>query len=160
MKNKSNKYLLIAIVAMATLLAIPVMSIYAHTGFSDTESYNYGNYTRSGLCHTGYDYSEEYYESELDKEGLLEKELEDRLFQYRNRLEYLEDRGEITEDEKEELLDIEKEYLDAKLERYLQANEELRYGGPRGHHHGGDFGGHHQGPGHRGHGPNFGNRGF
>lgn len=151
MKNKTNKYLLIAMVAMATLLAVPVISTYAHTGFRDTESYNYGNYTRGGFCYRGYDYSEEYYESDFDKEELLEKELEERLSRYRNRLDYLVERGEITEDEKQELLDIEEEYLEARLERDLRENEEFRYGDPRGHHRGpyhghhyrSNFGGHH-----------------
>ena len=158
MKNNSNKFLLIAIFAVAALLVIPMISTYAHTGFCDIESYNHDNYGSGSLCHAGYNYSEEYYESDLDKEELLEKKLEDRLSQYRNRLEHLEDRGEITEDEKEELLDIEKEYLEENFERCLETNEDLRHGCPIGRHHGSNFGGHHQSPGHRGHGPNFGLR--
>ncbi len=152
MKLVSNKFLVIAIIAAAALLAIPMISAYAHIGTSDTAPDNYGNYGRFGTCPGpgGYGYAEDYYESNLDKEELDQKfaeEVEYRLSRYRERLEYLVEIGEITAERKEELLAAESEYLEARFNKYLEENEEWGYSGSRGRHHRGHFGGSRHGPG-------------
>lgn len=152
MKIVSNKFLVIAIVGVVGLLAFPVISAFAQIGTSATAADNYGNYGRFGTCHGpgGYGYAGGYYESNLDKEALEQKfaeQIEYRLSRYRERLEYLVEIGEITEDRKEELLAAEREYLEARFNKYVEENEEWDYRGPRGRHHRGYFGGFHHGPG-------------
>lgn len=156
MKIVSNKFLVIAIVAAAALLVIPMISAYAHIGASDTAPDNYGNYGRYGTCPGpgGYGYTEDYHESNLDKDELEQKfarEIENRLSHYSERLEYLVEIGEITDDRKKELLAAESEYLEARFNKYLlEENEEWGYRGHRGRHHrdhsGGSRHGHDYGP--------------